>query len=243
MHDAIVISDLHLGSENCQASSLIAFLSEIRTDERPTKRLILNGDLFDSFDFRRLKKKHWKVLSLLRKLSDHVEVIWINGNHDGPAEIVSHLLGVDVMDEFIFDSGRRRILMLHGHRFDQFIDNYPWTTWLADRAYRLLQKLDRNQSIARTAKKSSNLFLRCARQIQERSVNYARYKGCQVVCCGHTHHAVEKTCDGVAYYNSGSWTETPCHYLCIQNGTIELCSYSTSTIEEHVHQSTLAVSH
>ena len=57
------------------------------------ERLILNGDVFDSIDFRRLKKSHWKVLSLLRKLSDELEIIWLCGNHDGSAEVVSHLLG------------------------------------------------------------------------------------------------------------------------------------------------------
>lgn len=68
-------------------------------------KLILNGDVFDSIDFRRLKKNHWKVLSLIRKLSDHLEIIWLCGNHDGSAELVSHLLGVSVQDEYILHSG------------------------------------------------------------------------------------------------------------------------------------------
>src|ERR1700684_4185339 len=99
MHDAVILSDLHLGSANCQARSVCEFLERIVEGELTTSRLILNGDVFDSIDFRRLTKHHWKVLSLIRKLSDQVEIIWLAGNHDGNAEIISHLLGVTVMDE------------------------------------------------------------------------------------------------------------------------------------------------
>src|ERR1051325_10695892 len=92
--DALIISDLHLGAENCQAKPLVEFLQAILDGNLPARRLIINGDVFDSIDFRRLKKTHWKVLSQIRHLSDKIDVIWIAGNHDGPAEVVSPLLGV-----------------------------------------------------------------------------------------------------------------------------------------------------
>ena len=76
MYDAVVISDLHLGSPNCQAKQLARFLEGVRKGPLAAKRLILNGDVFDSIDFRRLKRRHWDVLSELRKLSDDVEIIW-----------------------------------------------------------------------------------------------------------------------------------------------------------------------
>ena len=135
MYDALIISDLHLGSSNCQAKNLCALLEAVRNYQLDTKRLILNGDLFDSFDFRRLTKNHWKVLSLLRKLSDRINIIWICGNHDGSAEVVSHLLGVTVKDEYVLVSGGERILFLHGHRFDDFLDTHPILTWVGDVIY------------------------------------------------------------------------------------------------------------
>src|SRR3954469_3356121 len=121
MLDAVSLSDLHLGSGNCEARHARELLERIADGERTTARLILNGDVFDSIDFRRLNKNHWKVLSLIRKLSDTVETVWLAGNHDGSAEIISHLVGVEVRDEFVFESGRERILVLHGHVFDEFI--------------------------------------------------------------------------------------------------------------------------
>ena len=70
--DAIIISDLHLGSENSQARLITQFLESLIDQTLRTRRLIINGDVFDSIDFRRLKKTHWKVLSTLRHLSDKV---------------------------------------------------------------------------------------------------------------------------------------------------------------------------
>jgi UDP-2,3-diacylglucosamine pyrophosphatase LpxH len=223
--DALVISDIHLGSDNCQARQLVHFLEAIHSGEMPTRQLILNGDVFDSIDFRRLKKQHWKILSFIRKLSDHVEIIWINGNHDGPSEIISHLLGVSVVDEVVIESGEKRILLLHGHRFDEFIERYPITTKIADMLYRFLQWIDQSHYIARQAKSRSKMFLRCVEKVQALSIEYARRWGCDVVCCGHTHHPIAVTDGPVHYYNSGCWTEKPCNYLAIADGVVEVRSY------------------
>ncbi|HVK12229.1 MAG TPA: UDP-2,3-diacylglucosamine diphosphatase [Gemmataceae bacterium] len=225
MHDALVLSDLHLGSDNCQARALTRFLEDIHDGRTDTRRLILNGDVFDSIDFRRLNKHHWKVLSLLRKLSDDVEIVWIAGNHDGPAEIVSHLLGVEVRKQLILETGDRRVLFHHGHRFDKFIDDHPILTALADLTYRLLQKLDASHTFARQAKAKSKVFLRCAARIEEKSVELARKLGCDAVCCGHTHLPAANEAGPVAYYNSGCWTEKPCHYLSVRDGRIEVSRF------------------
>lgn len=238
MFDALVISDIHLGSDNCQARPLVHFLEAVHKKDVRTRRLILNGDVFDSIDFRRLRKQHWKILSLFRKLSDDIEIVWINGNHDGPAEIISHLLGVTVSDEIVIPSGGRKILFLHGHRFDAFIERYPVTTKLADLMYRFLQRIDKTHTIARTAKHNSKMFLRSARKVQDQAVEYARKHGYDAVCCGHTHLpvAVPGTIGPerpVEYFNSGCWTERPCHYLTVRDGVVELCDYH-DTAEETV---------
>lgn len=230
--DAVVISDIHLGSDNCQAKYLVHFLESIRRGLMATKKLILNGDMFDSIDFRRLKKHHWGILSELRKLSDEIEVIWINGNHDGPAEIVSHLLGVECADEIIVESGGRKILCLHGHKFDEFISRYPFITWVADRIYNFLQRIDKSHYFAKLAKRNSKTFLRCAQKIEGDAIKYAAKRGCAAVCCGHTHMPTANTTGPVHYFNSGCWTEKPCHYLTVLNGVVELADYNESVPDE-----------
>lgn len=171
------------------------------------------------------------MLSTLRKLSDRIEISWINGNHDGPAEIVSHLLGVGVRDEMILESGGRKILLHHGHRFDEFIDNHPILTAVADLVYRLLQRIDQSHHFAKMAKRKSKIFLRCSQKIEAKSIEYARKLGCDIVCCGHTHHAMITESKGITYCNSGCWTEKPCHFLTVRDGVIELHHYSLEDTE------------
>jgi UDP-2,3-diacylglucosamine pyrophosphatase LpxH len=231
--DAIILSDLHLGSSNCQARSLCHLLERIADQRLATARLILNGDVFDSIDFRRLKKNHWKVLSLIRKLSDRMEIIWLCGNHDGSAEIISHLLGVTVKDEYVLRSGGQKVLVLHGHRFDDFIDAHPILTWLGDCVYLLLQWMDRTHSFAKLAKKGSKTFVRCARKVQEGAIEYARKRGCGVVCCGHTHQAVSTDTPQVRYHNGGCWTELPCSYLTLAGGSVQLRWLEKSEVEDY----------
>jgi len=226
MTDALVLSDLHLGSDNCQAKEIARFLEDVADDVRPTRQLILNGDVFDSIDFRRLKKHHWKVLSLLRKLSDQIDIVWINGNHDGPSDIFSQLLGVEVRDELVLESGGRRILFHHGHRFDKFISEHPFLTKFGDLFYKFLQKIDSSHRFAKSAKAKSKIFLRCAARIEALSLEYARKMGCDAVCCGHTHMACVNEAGPVSYYNSGCWTEKPCRYLSVADGRVELHEYA-----------------
>jgi UDP-2,3-diacylglucosamine pyrophosphatase LpxH len=132
----------------------------------------------------------------------------------------------------VIESGGKKVLLLHGHRFDEFISCYPVITWLADRVYYLLQRLDQSHYFAKLAKRKSKTFLRCAAKIESDSVRYAAKKGCDAVCCGHTHHAAANTDGPVHYFNSGCWTEKPCHYLTLQDGVVEVRSYSGGVADE-----------
>ena len=227
MLDAVILSDLHLGSGNSQAKRVCEFLERIVRGDLPTSRLILNGDVFDSIDFRRLGKNHWKVLSLLRKLSDQIEIVWLAGNHDGSAEIISHLLGVVVEDEYILESDGQPILIFHGHVFDEFIQSYPWMTWVGDQIYRVLQLVDRTHRFAKMAKHGSKTFLRSASKIAAGAVELARRRGCSAVCCGHTHAATAITDQPIPYFNSGCWTELPCSYLTVEGGRVRLHEFAS----------------
>lgn len=220
MNDAIIVSDIHLGSDVCQSKKMSELLRLIEEEQIQTKEIIVNGDLFDSWDFRKLKGSHWKVLSRMRSLAKTKHIVWINGNHDGPAEIISHLIGVDFVEEYQLKSGDKNILILHGDVFDKFIAKYPVFTKLADKVYRFIQKIDKSFYLAKLAKKSSKTFLRCSEQIKLRAKTYGLKKGVDIVCCGHTHLVTEDKTDNIWYYNSGCWTETPCSYLTISNGEV-----------------------
>jgi UDP-2,3-diacylglucosamine pyrophosphatase LpxH len=135
------------------------------------------------------------------------------------------------MDEYVLESGCERILILHGHAFDDFLDSHPILTWVGDCIYFFLQRIDRTHAWAKWAKHGSKTFLRCARKIEEGAVELARKKGCSAVCCGHTHVAAAKKDQPVAYYNSGCWTELPCTYLTVADGEVRLHYFETETVE------------
>ena len=72
---------------------------------RPDSReLVINGDIFDDLNFKRLTKRHFACLKVIRRNSDRDDfrLIWVRGNHDGPADIVSHIVGVEILDEYVY---------------------------------------------------------------------------------------------------------------------------------------------
>jgi UDP-2,3-diacylglucosamine pyrophosphatase LpxH len=126
----------------------------------------------------------------------------------------------------MFNSGDKKILILHGDIYDNFISKYPVITHIADRIYKLIQYVDPWYIFSNLVKQSSKTFLRCAKIIEDKSVKLAKRLNCNVVCCGHTHHAVKDVvCNGIQYFNSGCWVEIPATYLIIDGGKIELKHY------------------
>jgi len=216
MDDALIISDLHLGSLNCQAKQLGRFLEAMPGRAR---RLVLNGDVFDSRDFRRLKRHHWHVLSELRRMSDHVDVVWLRGNHDGQADQVSCLLGLEVADEAWVESAGKRLLCLHGDVFDSWISNRPWVTHLGDCVYHAFQWIDNSHRVARWLKRRCKSYLRNSEVVKRRALEYMSHRGADLVTCGHTHAAEVSG----RYSNSGCWTEAgACTYLAVRDGEVRL---------------------
>lgn len=237
MHDAIILSDLHLGAPNCQHGALSSFLGLLIDGSIATKKVILNGDVFDSIDFRRLPAAHWRILGLLRELSETLPVRWITGNHDSPREAFSSLLGIDMLEEYILRSGGRRLLVLHGHQFDEFIEKHALITHVADYAYRMLQIIDPSHSVARFAKKASKSFLRCTDKIRNEAATLALSRGLDGVICGHTHRAMTEEDGEFGYYNSGCWTENPCSWLAIDKGDVSLRFFDAKIVQSQVFQS------
>ena len=219
--DAIIISDTHLGSELCCTSHLLDFLNKIKSNELKTNLLILNGDVFDSYDFRRLKKSHWKILSVIRKISGHIQIVWVTGNHDGPVDVLNHLLGVEVVEEFTLTSGTKKFLVTHGDRFDEIMSNHPIISKLADRIYQLITKWF-PKGFSRLIKRSSKTYSRAINTVRERAISEAISRGMDGTICGHVHMS-ELTYKGdVVYCNSGSWTESPCTFITVKDGEIKL---------------------
>jgi UDP-2,3-diacylglucosamine pyrophosphatase LpxH len=214
--DAVLLSDLHLGADACQVRALHELIENLPD----TTRLILVGDVLESSEHR-LTKQHWKVLSLLRKLSDRLALVWVQGNHDFDAESVAHLIGAEFVPEYSFQSGDRELLCVHGDAWDRFLTDHPIIVNICDWFYLRMQRMSRRLALG--AKRRSKTFVRCVERVRTEALEYARAKRADVVICGHTHIA-EALPDPAApdYYNTGCWTDHHCHYITVADGVVRL---------------------
>ncbi len=221
MYDCIVISDLHLGSVVCQAKLLEEFL--IWAVEH-CRELVINGDIFDDLNFKRLTKRHFACLKVIRRNTDRedIRLVWVRGNHDGPADIISHIVGVDILDEYVFDNGEIQLLILHGDQFDTITTDYPWLTEIACGVFYFIQKWMPHRA-ARWIRRITKRWQRNSELIERRACEYAASRGYRFVTCGHTHLPLVAERDGVVYINSGTWTEAPpCPFVVVQGSQVRL---------------------
>jgi len=228
-YDCLVISDLHLGSDVCQARLLEEFLEWAAES---TGVLVINGDIFDDLNFKRLTRRHFACLRSIRRHSDRddLRLIWMRGNHDGPADIVSHIVGVEILDEYVFDNGAVRLMVLHGDQFDHFITRYKWMTAVGCGIFYYIQKWMPHRA-SRWIRRISKRFQRNSRVVMAGAVEFAKSRGCTHATCGHTHLPMVGEHDGIVYLNSGTWTEhPPCPFVSVRGGQVALEFWPLGTV-------------
>ena len=177
----IILGDIHLGSPLCRTKRLSNLLSRVDFD-----RLILNGDIFDDLNFRRLKERHWAILERVRSLSERgIEVVWIYGNHDGSPEALRRLLGVEVLAEYAFAYHGEKVLVVHGHEFDQFHRATRGLNKLRSLVYGFAIWFDvPRKTVIQWAQRSSTIFMRATSRVKARAILKARAAGARFVVGG-----------------------------------------------------------
>jgi UDP-2,3-diacylglucosamine pyrophosphatase LpxH len=225
VYDTLILSDVHLGSETSRAREATRLLKETRF-----RRLILLGDIFADLNFRRLTKEHWKFLGYIRKLSNpkrDLEVIWVEGNHDqGLADIMSHLVGVRVYQEYEWTCGGMRHLAIHGHQFDRLLANNLRLNYFGTLFYLQLQRLDmKGKPVARFIDRINTRWLRMSHKVASGALFHARLRKADRIFCGHTHHAMHEEKDGIHYYNSGGWVDDRLTYITIDSAGVRIHEY------------------
>ncbi len=227
--DTVILSDLHLGSEVSRAQAALAMLRQ-----NCFRRLILLGDIFCDLNFRRLKKEHWRFLSYIRKLSNprrRVEVVWVEGNHDqGLSQVMSHLVGVRVYQEYEWSYRGVRHLAIHGHQFDRFtVHNLALSRCLTT-LFLALQKLssDRHGAV-RLLERLDTKWLRLTPKVAQGALTHARARCARRVFCGHTHEPLRLQEGGIEYFNTGCWTQPRATYVTIDEEGAQLREYDERT--------------
>ncbi len=232
-YNTLILSDLHLGAETSRAREAARLLKQTSF-----QRLILLGDIFADLNFARLKKEHWKFLGLIRKLSNPrrgVEVVWVEGNHDhGLTNVMSHLVGVRVYQEYSWNYAGLRHLAIHGHQFDGFQVSNVRLSRFGTMLYLQLQKLDlKGKPITRMIDRLNTRWLRMSEKVAEGALKYAGQKGTDRVFCGHTHDAMHAVKDGVHYYNCGGWVDSHLTYITVNEQGVSLHEYNERFDDRH----------
>jgi UDP-2,3-diacylglucosamine pyrophosphatase LpxH len=226
VYDTLILSDLHLGAEMSRAREALSVLQE-----NCYRRLILLGDIFADLNFGRLKKEHWKFLGFIRKLSNpkrNVEVVWVEGNHDhGLTEIMSHLVGVRVYQEYRWQYAGLNHIAVHGHQFDSFVvNNVRFNYLFGTLLYLQLQKWDtKSKTLTRFLDRLNTQWLRLSAKVAEGALAHARHHKAQRIFCGHTHAALQRREHGVEYFNSGSWIDEHPTYITVGEEGVRIHEY------------------
>jgi UDP-2,3-diacylglucosamine pyrophosphatase LpxH len=241
--DTLILSDLHLGADMSRARDALQVLKK-----NQYRRVILLGDIFADLNFGRLKKEHWKFLSYIRKLSNpkrKVEVVWVEGNHDhGLAEIMSHLVGVRVYQEYRWEYQGMLHIAVHGHQFDGFVvSNLRVSYLIGTLLYLQLQKWDsKNKIFTRFLDRLGTRWLRLSSKVADGALAHARRNQAARIFCGHTHAAMQKAEDGAEYFNCGSWVDTKPTYISIDEEGVTIHEYHDheAGLEDHLSPTDLA---
>jgi UDP-2,3-diacylglucosamine pyrophosphatase LpxH len=243
-YDTLILSDLHLGADMSRAREALRVLQENRY-----RRLILLGDIFADLNFGRLKKEHWKFLGFIRKLSNpkrNVEVVWVEGNHDtGLAEIMSHLVGVRVYQEYQWEYQGLRHIAAHGHQFDGFVvSNVRVSYLIGTLLYLQLQKWDsKNKTLTRFLDRLNTRWLRLSPKVADGALAHARHHQAARIFCGHTHAAMHKHDQeqGIDYFNCGAWIDAHSTYITVGEDGVQIHEYSEGPDHRHpAEEQTLA---
>jgi UDP-2,3-diacylglucosamine pyrophosphatase LpxH len=235
-HQAIIVSDLHLGTKDSKAEEFIEFI-----DKHPTELLILNGDIIDGWALNRgtkWKKQHTKVISKLLKLSNKTRIIWIRGNHDEFIQefIGTHLGAIEIREDYKLDINNtmESYYIFHGDVIDVFITKYKWLSkigsvgydfalWL-NRVYNTYRKWRKLPyiSISQKIKESVKVATNYVNDFEVTALSMATKKGCNGVICGHIHQPADRMINGHRYLNSGDWIENMSAILVDYDGKLYL---------------------
>jgi UDP-2,3-diacylglucosamine pyrophosphatase LpxH len=233
---AIWISDLHLGTPGCQAEKLLDFLKHTESTY-----LYLVGDIIDGWALRRRWFWHQShndvVQKILRKSRKGTFVTYIAGNHDEAARNFIGLAfgGIVIEDEVVHITEQgKRLLVLHGDRFDGVIQCAKWLAYLGDQAYTVTLKL--NQWFNWARRHAGLPYWSLSQYLKQRVKNAVSYitsfevalareaktRNFDGVVCGHIHQPEIRDINGVTYCNDGDWVESLSALVETMDGELKL---------------------
>jgi UDP-2,3-diacylglucosamine pyrophosphatase LpxH len=244
----VFISDVHLGSRECQAEALLDFLGSVQV-----QTLYLVGDIVDLWSLR--KNFYWPTAhnEVLRKIFEKMRtgtrVIFVPGNHDEDfREFVGMVFGeIEVERDCVHETAAGvRLLVLHGDEFDGVVKCSPLLAAIGGWAYDFTLYL--NRWFNRARRLFGLPYWSLATYLKERVRNAVDYianfehaaaraasrRGLDGVVCGHIHRPEVATIDGLLYCNDGDWVESCTALVEDRNGRLAIWRWSDMHAGLHV---------
>jgi len=221
--DISVINDVHLGTYGCHADELLTYLNSIEP-----KKLILNGDIIDIWQFRKrfFPSSHLKVLKkIIGMASKGTDVYYITGNHDEMLRKFSgHSMGrFKLVDKLVLELGNEKAWIFHGDVFDISIQNAKWLAKLGGWGYDVLILINRfvnwillkmgreKYSLSKRIKNSVKGAVKYIQSFEKVAAELAIDNEYDYVICGHIHQPKKEVYQNnkgkTTYLNSGDWVE------------------------------------
>lgn len=218
-----VISDTHLGTYGCHADELLIYLNSISP-----KKLILNGDIIDIWQFRKryFPTSHLRVLKkIISMASNGTNVYYITGNHDEMLRKFSgNAMGrLKIVDKLVLELDGKKTWIFHGDVFDMSIQNAKWLAKLGGWGYDILILLNRlinwlllklgreKYSLSKRIKNSVKSAIKYIQSFEKVAAELAIDNEYDYVICGHIHQPKKETFinkkGNTIYLNSGDWVE------------------------------------
>lgn len=222
--EVAVISDVHLGTPNCYAEELMAYLSSIEP-----KKLILNGDIIDFWKSNNhfFPVSHLKILKkIIDMASKGTEVIYITGNHDDKLRKFNDTRtgNFSIQNKLVLKLDGRKAWVFHGDVLDMPIRQSKWLAKMGDLGFGLLLRLNRvlnwfftkmgkeKYSLASKLKSNVKNVEKYTNTFKQTAIETALAKGYDYVICGHIHQPdkeIFETKNGTCtYLNSGDWVKS-----------------------------------
>lgn len=232
---SLFVSDLHLGCRHADAAGFLQLIEQYEP-----LRLYIVGDFIDGWKLRR--RWHWtptstKILQRLLQLSlGRTKICYAPGNHDS---FFRHFFldagNIEVADEFVHQMvDGRRLLVLHGDRFDTVETDAPWLSMTACLLYDVMlfankwfHKLfgwrgARRYAISNAVKHRVKSIVSFVSDFESRLAAHAVERDCQGIVCGHIHTPTIGRMQDILYCNTGDWLENSTALVEHFSGDLEL---------------------
>ncbi len=204
---AFVISDAHYSSLR---PKLLDFFKDIQSKKLQATQLILMGDIFDALfgEIKKTSQKNQKLISLINKLSQNIEVIYLEGNHDfNLKEVFPNAKVFSIYQQpIVCTYNDKKVLLAHGDYdgsfgyklYTYFIRNKfilkflnLFDTYILDKLEKYLNKKDDCKELSWFESFINTRF----------SSNYE----CDYFLEGHYHQNKKITLDNFEYINLGAF--------------------------------------